>query len=293
MDENVCRYNKFGFCRFGNECFRKHINIICENVNCQVTRCSLRHPSKCRYFLQYLRCKFGDYCRFSHAFTDNPNLTEEIRNIKKELKDLKSKTLLKEQEIQLKDNDIKELEKTQLENVFQIEKKNKEMENEVFKNKLLDDKIEEIKEENNTLKNKLEDAIEKNKVMGKTIEEMETAKKSLEVAINSQYEKLSRMKDIEQKSKIMEKILKENEIEKTMFESTIQSKDEEIEVIRKQIKYTANKIEADTNDTVDVEATDEKEDNSCYKCNFIGKTKADLKTHVLTKHKVSILRKYS
>ena len=67
-----------------------------------------------------------------------------------------------------------------------------------------------------------------------------------------------------------------------MFESTIQSKDEEIEVIRKQIKYTANKIEittrpvyeADKNDTVVIDATDEKEDNYCYNCNFIGKNSA-------------------
>ena len=32
----VCRFNKFGFCRFGNLCFRRHENKECENVNCEV-----------------------------------------------------------------------------------------------------------------------------------------------------------------------------------------------------------------------------------------------------------------
>ena len=34
--ENLCFYNKFGFCKFGEKCFRLHGNKICENGNCKV-----------------------------------------------------------------------------------------------------------------------------------------------------------------------------------------------------------------------------------------------------------------
>ena len=28
---SICQYNKFGFCKFGNNCYRKHENKLCEN----------------------------------------------------------------------------------------------------------------------------------------------------------------------------------------------------------------------------------------------------------------------
>ena len=81
----------------------------------------------------------------------------------------------------------------------------------------------------------------------------------------------------------MENILTKNEIEKAMFEETSKSKDEEIEITKPMYEQTRIYCR--------VGANDEKEDNSCYKCEFIGKTKASFKTHILTKQ-VSTLRKY-
>ena len=64
----VCQYNKFGFCRYGSRCYRPHVNEKCDNDNCNFNECPLRHPKKCRYFVEYNKCKFGEYCHFSHEY---------------------------------------------------------------------------------------------------------------------------------------------------------------------------------------------------------------------------------
>ena len=63
---SVCRFNQFGFCKFRNSCFRKHINSNCENDRCLKSDCELRHPKMCRYYSEYSYCKFGEYCKFKH-----------------------------------------------------------------------------------------------------------------------------------------------------------------------------------------------------------------------------------
>ena len=64
--KNICFHNKFGFCKFGGRCFRLHENKLCENDNCNIQECPLRHPKFCRYFGKFKYCKFGTYCRFRH-----------------------------------------------------------------------------------------------------------------------------------------------------------------------------------------------------------------------------------
>ena len=44
---SVCSFNRFGYCKYGNYCFRKHKNATCENAQCNISDCSLRHPKKC------------------------------------------------------------------------------------------------------------------------------------------------------------------------------------------------------------------------------------------------------
>ena len=104
--ETVCRHNKFGYCKFGAKCFRKHENRICENVGCPILDCSLRHPKNCRYFLEFQYCKFGTFCKFSHKI-------EESRDAKKELDDKEIKRLedkIKHMEIEI-ESKTKEIEK--------------------------------------------------------------------------------------------------------------------------------------------------------------------------------------
>ena len=89
----VCKYNQYGYCKYGLLCFKKHVDKICENDNCSIKGCNLRHPRKCKYFMHYNYCKFGQYCRFKHIESDTNN---EINNLKKQI--LEKDALIKEKE---------------------------------------------------------------------------------------------------------------------------------------------------------------------------------------------------
>ena len=65
--ENVCLFFKFGYCRFLEKCRKQHYNEICEITNCDTKHCHKRHPSICRYYENFQRCKFGDFCMFKHV----------------------------------------------------------------------------------------------------------------------------------------------------------------------------------------------------------------------------------
>ena len=91
--QNVCRYFKFGFCKFAMQCRLMHINQICENPSCDIKACNLRHPRICNYYRDYRRCKFGQWCYFKHENildniqSDNLNTIERINAIENLLKE--------------------------------------------------------------------------------------------------------------------------------------------------------------------------------------------------------------
>ena len=65
--ENVCRFHKFGFCKFKSDCKNKHIEEICEEKSCD-KKCDKRHPKPCKYFVNFGDCKWlGAYL----GHTDN------------------------------------------------------------------------------------------------------------------------------------------------------------------------------------------------------------------------------
>jgi len=140
----VCRFNQFGFCRFGNLCFRKHENQKCENVSCDVKRCSFRHPRKCRYYLEYKNCKFGSYCKYSHDLTPMDTHVEEIDKLKKNIDDLKKVIAEKDTELKEKDEEIKRIEKRI---IFEKDKIIEEKDNKItnLRNKILKKKEKNLK----------------------------------------------------------------------------------------------------------------------------------------------------
>ena len=64
--ENLCLYNKYGHCKFTVTCCHLHTKEICENPNCETEKCFQRHPRKCKFFEEFRRCKFGNFCSFFH-----------------------------------------------------------------------------------------------------------------------------------------------------------------------------------------------------------------------------------
>ena len=67
MSEEVCLYNKFGFCKFKESCRRYHCKETCKEEKCKDKNiCRKRHPRKCKKFLSEKGCRFGDDCSYKH-----------------------------------------------------------------------------------------------------------------------------------------------------------------------------------------------------------------------------------
>ena len=52
-------------------CKKQHIKELCENSIFDIKTCNLGHPKECRYFRDYRRCKFGEWCCFLHVHKDD------------------------------------------------------------------------------------------------------------------------------------------------------------------------------------------------------------------------------
>ena len=103
MDAVVCNYNKFGYCKFKENCRRLHNDVVCQEANCEVKSCFSRHPRSCKFYSQFNHCKFGVNCRYLHANY------EMIKRIDEDIAAIKSKALDFEKIIAEKDKQIKSL----------------------------------------------------------------------------------------------------------------------------------------------------------------------------------------
>ena len=99
--KRVCSFNKYGFCKYLETCRNFHEKEICENSQCEVRKCPLRHPKICKFLRDNGYCKFGEFCYFSHKIKKHTDLTE--------VKDLKKKVLAMENSAKEKDDLIKKL----------------------------------------------------------------------------------------------------------------------------------------------------------------------------------------
>ena len=103
MENKVCHHNKFGFCKFEKNCMKKHVDVICEKKNCDISQCEKRHPSLCKFYSHYGRCKFMDFCKYKHV------KNVQVSSLETEMKEVKSKLKVKDDEIILLANRIDSL----------------------------------------------------------------------------------------------------------------------------------------------------------------------------------------
>ena len=82
---------------------------MCTNDNCEVHKCSLRHPKSCRYYREYVRCKY-DHCAFKHKDSEN------------DFNNLKSENISIKEKIEAIDKSLKELQVQEMEKISIIEK---------------------------------------------------------------------------------------------------------------------------------------------------------------------------
>ena len=74
----VCSYNKFGFCKYGVTCRKKHEERKCEKSSCEIFNCHQRHPKECRFFREFQRCKYNEYCRYEHK--ENSEVNKSVKS---------------------------------------------------------------------------------------------------------------------------------------------------------------------------------------------------------------------
>ena len=87
--QNVCKYFKYGFCKFRTYCKARHVEEICTDLACTIEACNKRHPRECSYYREYGRCKFGTFCCYRHiASINNQSLIEKVESAVNEVKSL-------------------------------------------------------------------------------------------------------------------------------------------------------------------------------------------------------------
>ena len=101
-DQNICRYNKFGHCKFQGKCNKSHINEVCNIPSCEISKCRSRHPNMCTYFRDYGKCKFGDWCSYQHK-------REGVNQCESKYKELYEKIIELEEVMVDKDKQIRDL----------------------------------------------------------------------------------------------------------------------------------------------------------------------------------------
>ena len=81
QNENVCKFNKYGFCKFRSTC-RIQDNIeICSKIGCEIDKCSLRHHKVCRYYRDIGYCKYGEWCLFKHESKVSKEINDVVKKI--------------------------------------------------------------------------------------------------------------------------------------------------------------------------------------------------------------------
>lgn len=127
--QNVCTFFKFGFCKYTVKCRFLHVKENCENLECDVISCNLRHPKICRFYRDYRRCKFGEWCCFRHVeknLESNKEVIDRIKNIEKliaekdaKITNLENKMKLIEEKLSIDKETVNQI--TEKETIFKCE----------------------------------------------------------------------------------------------------------------------------------------------------------------------------
>ena len=81
----MCKFQKFGFCKYKESCEKRHLEETCEKLSsCESQRkCHKRHPYACKRYVLEGFCKFGSHCAYHHQTLRNLNNESEV-NVKVE-----------------------------------------------------------------------------------------------------------------------------------------------------------------------------------------------------------------
>ena len=95
MNQQICRRNKFAYCKHSDKCRFRHNDEICVDKKCSIYNCEKRHPRICKFQREYGRCKFTTYCRYSHEKnSDIAQNSDKIQEIEKKIINIESKAVI-------------------------------------------------------------------------------------------------------------------------------------------------------------------------------------------------------
>ena len=250
--QNVCKFNKFGYCKYKELCRNLHVNEKCEIVSCDLSTCMLRHPKLCKYFAQYKQCKFHP-CRFEHVEMETDLEKLQLDNQKTSEKVSNLEQILKEKEHL--ENDIKNCD----ERIVQFEEVIKKLE------KTIHDRNESL---NEILKKEETNVLRKRNILQR-IEDLE--KKNSE-------------KD--EKIRLLSEQLEKNKNEEVLNENIVSSMLEKFRKLEERLFTLENESEKTVNDvTLCNYSSAEK---SFQECNDKTETQVDLELHKQNVHESTI-----
>ena len=76
----ICRYHKYGVCKFRENCPDFHLNRICPGDCSNVDECNMRHPKLCRIFRDNGFCSFPN-CMYAHKPTQESLIRDCSRSV--------------------------------------------------------------------------------------------------------------------------------------------------------------------------------------------------------------------
>ena len=141
--QNVCRFYKFGFCKYKDNCRNMHIHEKCDNRSYEIKICSLRHPRKCSFYRDYKRCKYSEWCQYDHVDNEVDSLTNQFEENKRKITELEKHIQNKEKYIE---NLVKRIEIIQTEIRVEFKTKLDILEKNVLdKDKTIDELVKKVK----------------------------------------------------------------------------------------------------------------------------------------------------
>ena len=118
---DVCKYQKFGFCKFKDSCKNQHLVEICENLSlcANLKSCLKRHPRVCKSYAIEKFCKFQAGCAYHHKEENiNNEMKNKVDDLEKMVNGLSEKIVQLENKLKIKESkesevkEIKEFGKT-------------------------------------------------------------------------------------------------------------------------------------------------------------------------------------
>ena len=144
MEEEVCLYQKYGFCKYTKMCSKRHLDQECKDLNdCKIKKiCDKRHPKICKRYVLERICVFGEKCEYLHKenemetdqiktkervdkleqivkdrISEEKKMKHAIQELEKVLKAMSQKVILEEEVVKIKE-DSKENKKNELKEPF-------------------------------------------------------------------------------------------------------------------------------------------------------------------------------